>query len=156
MTKGFKLINGVYFGRPRSGSTTECATLQSAMEKTRFHPGEMIIYGLLILLLTTGTYRRNGVWNSGLELWTDCVKKSPHKDRPYNNLGDVYFNQGRVQEATDHFQVALRINPNNAEAHNNLGNAYVMTGNRSLAMKEYEILKTMDPALANALYQKIK
>ena len=84
------------------------------------------------------------------------MKKSPNKDRPYNNLGDVYFNQGKLQEATDHFQLALRINPNNAEAHNNLGNAYVMTGNRSLAMKEYEILKTMDPALANALYQKIK
>jgi hypothetical protein len=31
-----------------------------------------------------------------------------------------------------------------------------MFGNRGLALKEYEILKTMNPGLANALYQKIK
>jgi len=41
-------------------------------------------------------------------------------------------------------------------AHYNLGIACFMIGNRNLALKEYEILKTMNPGLANALYQMIK
>jgi Flp pilus assembly protein TadD len=66
------------------------------------------------------------------------------------------LNQGKYQEAISHLNEALRINPNYAKAHNNLGNAYLMVGNRGLALREYEILKTMNPGLANALYQKIK
>ena len=100
MTKGFKRINGVYLGRPRPGSTTRYTTLQSVAGRPKFHAWEIIIYGLLIFLLMTGSYWRNRVWESELELWTDCVKKSPNKDRPHNNLGDVFLNQGKYQEAT--------------------------------------------------------
>jgi hypothetical protein len=31
-----------------------------------------------------------------------------------------------------------------------------MIGNRGLALKEYKILESINPALANALYQKVK
>jgi tetratricopeptide (TPR) repeat protein len=156
MAKRLKTIGEVYPEGPRSGKTARCTTLQSVIERPTFHAWEIIIYGLLILLLMTGSYWRNRVWKSELELWTDCVKKSPNKARPHNNLGTVFLDRGKYQEAIPHLNEALRINPNYAEAHYNLGDAYFMTGNRGLAMREYEILKTMNPALANALYQKIK
>jgi tetratricopeptide (TPR) repeat protein len=130
--------------------------MRSVIERPKPHLAEIIIYGLVILLLMTGTYWRNRVWNSELELWTDCVKKSPNKDRPHNGLGNVFFNQGKYQEAANQYNEALRINPNYAEARYNIGNAYLMVGNRWLALEEYEILKRMNPNLANALYQKIK
>ena len=130
--------------------------MQSPIERLKPHVGEMIVYGWLILLPMTGTYWRNGIWNSELELWTDCLKKSPNKDRPHYNLGNVFLKQGKYQEAVDEYSEALPINSNFAEAHYNLGNAYLMIGNRGLALKEYEILKTMNSGLANALYQKIK
>jgi tetratricopeptide (TPR) repeat protein len=66
------------------------------------------------------------------------------------------LNQGKYREAISHLSEALRVDPNSAEAHHNLGNAYLMIGNRGLALREYEILKTMNPGLAEALYQKIR
>ncbi len=130
--------------------------MQRGIERPKIHVGETILYGLLVLLLKGGTYWRNGVWNSELELWMDCVKKSPGKDRPHNCLGTVFLNQGKHQEAADQYKEALRINPKFAEVHYNLGNAYLTIGDPVLALKEYEILKTMSPSLASRLYQKMK
>ncbi|MGO8989998.1 MAG: tetratricopeptide repeat protein [bacterium] len=88
--------------------------------------------------------------------FAEALRIKPDYAEAHNNLGIVFLNQGKYQEATSQYKEALRINRNYAEAHYNLGNAYLMTGNRGLALKEYDILKTMNPGLANALYQKIK
>ena len=96
---------------PRSGKMVRCTMLQNVVERLNDHVGEIIIYGFVILLLTSGSYSRNRIWNSGLELWTDCVQKSPNKKRPHNNLGTVFLNQGKYPEAIPHINEALRINP---------------------------------------------
>jgi tetratricopeptide (TPR) repeat protein len=98
---------------------------QSKIKQVTPYVLEIIFYVFVLILLITGTYSRNRIWNSDIELWTDCVKKSPDKDRPHNNLGNAYTDQGRYQEAIAQLTEALRINPNYAEAHNNLGNAYI-------------------------------
>ena len=130
--------------------------MQSLAERPKSHIGYIIICGLLIFLLMAGAYGRNKVWNSELELWTDCVKKSPNKDRPHNALGNALSKQSNFQEAVYQYTEALRIDPNYSKAHYSLANAYLMIGDRGLALKEFEIFKKMDPDLANALYQKIK
>ena len=97
----------------------------------------MIVYGLLILLLMTGSYWRNRVWNSEVGLWKDCIKKSPGKDRPHNNLGTVFLTQRRYQEAVNQYHEALRINPKLAEAHYNIGNVFFNQGKYQEAMNKY-------------------
>ena len=175
---------------PRPGKGTRSIRIESLIEGLKPHVTEIIIYGLVVVLLATGAYSRNRVWNSETELWIDCVKKSPHKERPHNNLGSALWRQGKPDEAMAHFAEAVRLKPDYAEAYNNLGialwgqgkpdeaivhfteavrikpdypkahynlgNAYLRIGNQRSALKEYEILKTTDPDLANALYQKIK
>ena len=131
-------------------------TLQSVIERPKFHAIEIIIFGLLILLLITGTYLRNRIWKSEIELLTDCVKKSPRKDRPHYNLGTVFLDQGKYQEAINQYKEALQTNPNFAEAHYNLGDAYLMIGKRGLALIEYQIFKTMNPGSPRALNKKTK
>ncbi|MCL9806299.1 tetratricopeptide repeat protein [Flavobacterium amniphilum] len=42
--------------------------------------------------------------NTGLMLWT------------YSNLGDMYGHAGKIQQAYDHYLMALKINPNNSYA----------------------------------------
>jgi len=126
--------------------------MQSLIEKPKLHVGEIIVYGLLILLLMTGSYWRNRVWNSELELWTDCVKKSPNKDRPHVNLGNVFLNQGKYQEATNQYNEALRINPNDAEAHYNLGNVFLNQGKYQEATSRYNEALRINPNDAKAHY----
>ena len=152
MAKRFKTIKEVDLEEPRSGNRARCTTIQSVIEKPEPHVGEIIIYGLLILLLMTGTYWRNRVWHSELELWTDGVKKSPNKDRTHYNLGIVFLNQGKYQEAISHLNEALRINPNYAKAHNNLGNVFLNQGKYQEAIPHLNEALRINPNYAKAHY----
>ncbi len=80
-------------------------------------------------LFTVWTFERNRVWMDELSLYRDCVEKSPAKARPHNNFGAILLRRGRLPEAIDEFQAALRIKPDDADAHYNLGNALVTQGN---------------------------
>ena len=79
-------------------------------------------------LFTVWTFERNRVWMDELSLYRDCVEKSPAKARPHNNFGAILLRRGRLPEAIDEFQAALRIKPDDADAHYNLGNALVKQG----------------------------
>ena len=152
MAKRFKTIKEVDLEEPRSGKGARCAPMQSVVQRPKPHVEEMIICGLLILLLMTGTYWRNRVWSSEVELWTDCVKKSPHKDRPHNNLGNALFYQGKYQEATNQYNEALRINRNFAEAHYNLGNVFSKQGRSQEAISHLNEALRINPNFAEAHY----
>jgi protein O-mannosyl-transferase len=156
MAKGIKITKKPYHEEPRLKKKGKSITTQSRLKRLTPIAAEVTIYVFLILLLSAGTYWRNRIWNSEVELWADSVKKSSNKARPHSNLGYAFERLDKYQEAVTQYTEALRINPDFAEAHSNLGIAYFMMGNRSRALKEYEILKTMNPGLANALYQIIK
>jgi len=125
MAKGVKVVREVDLEWPWSGKRAKSIMIQSVIERPKPHVEEIIIYSLVILLLTTETYWRNKVWNSEIKLWTDCVKKSPKKERPHNNLGFAFLNQGNYQEAIAYFTETLRIKPNLEEMHYNLGKVYL-------------------------------
>ena len=74
------------------------------------------------------TYERNQVWTDEMTLYRDGAAKSPGKARPQNNLGAALSRQGRLPEAIELYQVALRIKPEYGDAHYNLGYALAKTG----------------------------
>jgi tetratricopeptide (TPR) repeat protein len=119
MSKGIKITKKARFEGARLGKREKSIPMQEVMERPDV--SEIIVCGLVLLLLTTGTYLRNRIWNSDVGLWADCVKKSPNKERPHYNLGEAFVQQGRYPEAITHFTEALRINPNYEEAHIHLG-----------------------------------
>src|SRR4030042_5443092 len=82
----------------------------------------------IIILLSIGTYQRNTHWNSEIELWKDCVKKSPQKERVHHNLGYAYYGIGQLDKAQEEFEDALRLNPRYALSMYNLGLVYYRKG----------------------------
>ncbi|MBI5788347.1 MAG: tetratricopeptide repeat protein [Candidatus Schekmanbacteria bacterium] len=74
----------------------------------------------LILLLLRGTYQRNRVWSSELNLWKDITLKSPRKSRPHLSLGAAYTHLGRYPEAVREYEAALSADPYYAKAYYNL------------------------------------
>jgi tetratricopeptide (TPR) repeat protein len=125
---------------------------QSKVKQLTPYVLEIIFYVFVLILLITGTYSRNRIWNSDIEIWTDCVKKSPNKDRPHAGLGSAYTDQGRYQEAIAQFSEALRINPNYAEAHNNLGFVYTDQGRYQEAIAQFTEALRINPDYAEAHY----
>ena len=150
MAKRFKTIKKVELEEPRSGKGARSATTQNVIRGPKPPVWEIIIYGLLILFLMTGTFWRNRAWNSELELWTDCVKKSPNKGRPHYNLADAFLDLGKYPEAISHLNDALQINPNYAEAHNNLGLVFFYQGKYREAISHLNDALRINPDYAEA------
>ncbi|MGO9138557.1 MAG: tetratricopeptide repeat protein [Syntrophales bacterium] len=112
-----------------------------------------IASGILILLVlanTVLTYERNKVWKTEYDLWSDCIKKSTNKPKPYNNRGFTYFELGNYNQAIGDFDRAIELNPKYAEAYNNRGVAHDRLGNYNLAIEDFDRAIEINPKYAMA------
>ena len=105
---------------------------------------------MVVTVFSFWTFQRNSVWRDPLALWSDCVKKSPQKARPHNNLGFVLMTQEKTSEAIEHYYEALRINPKFEKAHFNLGVVLETQGKTSEAIEHYYEALRIRPKYAKA------
>ncbi len=104
----------------------------------------------LVVLCSYWTYERNKTWQDEFTLWTDCVRKSPHKARPYTNLGKVLTDQKRYDEALLNFKKAIQIKPNFVEANFNLGRLYEQMDEKDRAIAQYRKSIRINPNYVDA------
>ncbi|OGL39596.1 MAG: hypothetical protein A2043_00970 [Candidatus Schekmanbacteria bacterium GWA2_38_9] len=105
---------------------------------------------LIIFLFSATTIARNKVWENGISLWADAVKKSPNKFRPYNNLGEAYSAMGEIDMALQEYEIASRLNPMADRVHYNLGNAYSKKGEIDPAIASFTRATELNPSYAKA------
>ena len=96
------------------------------------------------------TAERNTVWRDDVTLWQDCIKKSPKKARPYNNLGVLLADRGDYRQAVEAYHKALQLNPVYAKAHGNLGFALFRMGDLEGGIREFQASLKIDPNLLDA------
>jgi tetratricopeptide (TPR) repeat protein len=117
-----------------------------------------LILCALAIVAAVWTYERNQVWLDRITIWEDCVKKSPHKARPYNNLGVALADEGHYNKAIEQYEKALQINPYYPNAYTNLGFVLAKQGKvdesitqflkaLQLKPKDYETLSNLGVAL---------
>ncbi|MEI6610841.1 MAG: tetratricopeptide repeat protein, partial [Deltaproteobacteria bacterium] len=58
-------------------------------------------------------FERNALFSNPLLLWTDNVIKSPKLSRPYNELGNEYWNLGRYGEAYEFYSLSVSLAQSN-------------------------------------------
>jgi len=105
-----------------------------------------------VVVLSLWTAQRNEVWQDPVSLWSDAVKKSPNKARPYSNLGEALAGQGSLEGAVAHYRKALQLQPDYPAAHNNLGQALVRQGATEQAIAHYRQALRIKPRFATANY----
>ena len=66
------------------------------------------------------------------------------------DVGTACLQVGRVQDAIEQFEQALRLKPDDAKAHNNLGNALLQSGNTGEATRHYQQALLIQPDYADA------
>lgn len=93
----------------------------------------------VIVLFSTATWIRNGVWKDELTLWTDAARKRPDNPRAHNMVGVYYMKQVRMAEAIRSFQRALEADASYAEARSNLGSSYVQIGMLDEGLRELQL-----------------
>jgi len=121
-------------------------------ERIRLHSLETVVFVAVILLLTLGTYSRNRLWNDEIRLWTDCVKKSPNKGRPYVYLGVAYFSAGIYDKSLETIRKAVEIDAKSAEGYANLGLVYQKMGDLNNAIMMEKKALEADPTLKTPYY----
>ncbi len=80
----------------------------------------LIALSLLCMLLGAATVMRNTDYATEVAMWEDTAAKSPGKARVHNNLGFVYQQAGRRDEAERAYLRALALDPAHTKARWNL------------------------------------
>jgi Flp pilus assembly protein TadD len=81
-----------------------------------------------------------GRGNEAAEIYTRLTQEYPELPEPYNNLAVLQAAQGRLDEAREALETALRNDPGYAVAQENLGDIYVR-----LAARAYERAGSRSP-----------
>jgi protein O-mannosyl-transferase len=105
----------------------------------------------LLLILGMATWQRTLAYKSDETFWTDTLAKNPDCWIGHNNLGNVLFQNGHVDEAIAQCQWALEIKPNYAEAHYLIGLALFQRGQVDDAVAHYQKAVEINPNYAEAL-----
>lgn len=133
----------VYF--PSIGLIIAGITLVFSIEKRlrkKALTGRKVIIPVLVVTaftLSVATYVRNGVWQDGVRLYEDTVRKSPLKTRPHSSLGTFYKRQGRTADAERELLLAIQLDPNLYTPHYSLGLLYGEQGRIEEAIRELSI-----------------
>jgi hypothetical protein len=105
---------------------------------------------IVLVLLSNLTINQIGIWKNSITLWKAEIEIFPDTVfNAYENLGNAYVKQGRINDAIKQYQIANKINPYDADVHYNLGIAYYEKGLIDRAIREYEIAKKINPYRTN-------
>jgi Tfp pilus assembly protein PilF len=90
---------------------------------------------LFIFMVVTGFQIQH--WQNNMTLFTHTLNVTSDNFLMHNKLGNILFQEGKLQEAISHYTEAMRINPNFVEGHNNMGNALFRQGKTEEAITHY-------------------
>lgn len=105
----------------------------------------LLLIILIVLIYSFNVVKRNSVWIDSYSLWADTVKKMPNNNLAHYNLALVYYRQGRLIEAAQELDIAIRLKPDNAEQHFALAQVNEKQGRFMEALSEYEKAISIEP-----------
>jgi tetratricopeptide (TPR) repeat protein len=104
--------------------------------------GVLLFFGAL-------SWQRTWAYESNETLWTDELAKNSDCWLAHNNIGNVLFEQGKLDDAVFHFRKALEIKPDYAECYYNLGNVLVQKGQIEDAILQFRRASELKPDYAD-------
>lgn len=90
------------------------------------------------------------VYKNKITFWSNAVQYSPNSSFNRNNLGAMYYLDGKYNLAEQEWLIAKKLNPNEPLTHNNLGLIYARRGQLELAEAEYKQELAINPNYDNA------
>jgi tetratricopeptide (TPR) repeat protein len=101
--------------------------------------------------LTYGTVERNRAYYSEAIMWRDVLAKQPRNARAAENLGISLLAEGKLTEALETLQEAVKISPRSANVRNGLGFALVAHGRVDEAIAAFREAIRLKPRYPRAL-----
>jgi tetratricopeptide (TPR) repeat protein len=107
-----------------------------------------VLAGIAVVVLCAflvGALIQTSYWRDSETLWVHTLSSTRDNYVARNDLGVVFFNEGRTDEAIDQYREAVQIEPDDAEAHNNLGFALLQERQVGAAMSEFQAALRAEP-----------
>lgn len=104
----------------------------------------------VIAVLAVVTWQQSRIYLTRETLWRDTLEKNPDAWLAHHQLGLLLKTQGKIGEAIQHYDHALKLKPDHPDAHNNLGNALLVMGRFDDAIRHYRIALEIRPIFAEA------
>jgi tetratricopeptide (TPR) repeat protein len=111
-----------------------------------------VLVGTLLLVLGLLTWHQCGMYADVKTLWRDTLAKNPGCWIAHSNLGNCLYNEGRIEEAMEHYHKTIQINPNSPEALTSLGVALTAKGRLDEAIENHYKAIQINPNSSDALY----
>ena len=89
-------------------------------------------------------------WQDARALYTQILKADPDNARGHDGMGDLYAEEGNLDEAIGHYIASIRTVPTNAGAHIGLGNAFFRSRNYAKARGAFRFAIRLEPGNASA------
>ena len=112
---------------------------------------EWALCGALLVVLGALTWQQAGIYRNLETLWRDTLAKNPDCWMAQNNLGTVFADKGRYDEAIKYYHKAIQLNPNFSEAQYGLGLAFAAQGRLDEAIENYRKAIQINPNYFDAL-----
>jgi tetratricopeptide (TPR) repeat protein len=110
-----------------------------------------VIPATLVVLLGALTWQQTAIYRNLETLWRDTLAKNPDCWLAHNNLGIYLYREGHLEEAMEHYHMAIQINPNRSDTFYNLGAALAGQGRLDEAIENYRKAIQLNPDYSYAL-----
>lgn len=110
-----------------------------------------ILIGIVVLLFYgILTANQNRYFYEPMSFYERTLTYTPTSARMRNNLGNIYFTRGRVEDAVESYRKAMELEPNYPNPYNNLGNVFYQAGQYDRAIPLFEKAIGLNPNYAAA------
>ena len=133
---------------PQIGLVIAIAWTIAKATRTWQNRGPVLWSGALAVLLALGlaTHRQVSYWHDNESLWLHTIACTSDKNAlAESNLGNHYFQIGRIDDSLYHCQKALEVWPDDAGANNCLGYIQLQRGQMDDALKHFQIALATQP-----------
>ncbi len=104
----------------------------------------IVMVGVLLIAARAQT----SYWRDSEALWTHTLACTADNTVAHSNLGNAYYELGRLDDAIAQLQTVLQLDPHDAKVHNNLGDVLLERGRLDEAILHYGRAVELRPAFA--------
>lgn len=109
------------------------------------------VFAIVLFVLTT---RQVATWRDSETFWSTVIDRSPRSDLAYISRGNSRGQSGRIPEAMEDLQTALKLGSHRGVLFDGLGNAYGSLGQMDSALVMFDRGLSLEPNMGRTYYNR--